>query len=56
MLNYWVPPCSADGMSDNLSDDEAGSITAHPGQSDSENPDFDFPAGSQFLEISVTRN
>ena len=56
MLNYWVPPCSADGMSDNLSDDEAGSITAHPGQSGSENPDFDFTAGSQFLEVTVTRN
>ena len=54
-LNYWVPPCSPDG-SDNITDDENGSITMHPGQSGSENPAFDFDAGSRFLEVTITRN
>jgi len=52
-LNYWVPPCGGTG---NIGDDEGGAITAHPGQSGSENPDFDFPAGSQFLELTITPN
>ncbi len=55
-LNYWVPPCSPDGNSDNITDDENGSITMHPGQSGSENPDFDFEAGSRLLEVTITRN
>lgn len=55
-LDYWVPPCSADGVSANLGDEEAGSITAHPGQSGSENANFDFAAGTQYLEVTVTRN
>lgn len=55
-LNYWVPPCSPDGSSDNITDDENGSITMHPGQSGSENPDFDFEAGSRLLEVTITRN
>lgn len=55
-LEYWVPPCSADGVSANLGDEEAGAITAHPGQAGSENPDFDFAAGTQYLEVTVTRN
>jgi hypothetical protein len=55
-LNYWVAPCSADGTSENLGDDENGSITAHPGQSGSENPNFDFAAGTEYLEVTVTRN
>lgn len=55
-LNYWVPPCSADGMSDNITDDEGGSITAHPGQSGAENPDFDFAAGTEYLQVTITRN
>ena len=54
-LNYWVPPCSPDGSSDNITDDENGSITMHPGQSGSENPDFDFEAGSRMLEVTITR-
>ena len=54
-LNYWVPPCSPDG-SENITDDENGSITMHPGQSGSENPVFDFEAGSRFLEVTITRN
>jgi len=54
-LNYWVPPCSPDG-SENLTDDENGSIMMHPGQSGSENPDFDFEAGSRLLEVTIRRN
>lgn len=52
-LDYWVGPC---GTEANIGDDENGAITAHPGQSGSENPDFDFEAGTEFLEITVTRN
>ncbi len=52
-LNYWVPPCGGTG---NIGDQEGGSITPHPGQSGSENPDFDFEAGAELLEITVTRN
>ena len=55
-LNYWVPPCSPDGESENITDDENGSITAHLGQSGSENPDFDFEAGTEYLEVTITRN
>lgn len=55
-LDYWVPPCSADGASPNIGDEENGSIVIHPGQEGSENPDFDFPAGSELLEITVTLN
>jgi len=56
MSNYWVPPCSADGVSDNLTDDENGSVMVHPGQSGSENPDFDFAAGSRLLEVTIKRH
>ncbi len=52
-LDYWVPPCGGEG---NRGDDENGSIMAHPGQSGSENPDFDFEAGTELLEVTVTRN
>lgn len=52
-LDYWVPPCGTDA---NLTDDENGSITLHPGQSGSENPVFDFDADTRLLEVSVTRN
>ena len=55
-LNYWVPPCSPDGASDNLTDDENGSITLHPGQSGSENPAFDFESGTRYLEVTITRD
>jgi hypothetical protein len=55
-LDYWVPPCSEDGQSPNSGDDENGSITPHPGQSASENSDFDFEAGTEYLEVTVTRN
>jgi len=54
-LDYWVPPCNG-GESPNLGDDENGSITAHPGQSGSENPVFDFAAGTELLEVTVSRN
>ena len=54
-LNYWVPPCNG-GESENITDDENGAIQLHPGQEGSENPIFDFPAESEFLEITVTRN
>ncbi len=53
MADYWVPPC---GSPTNLTDDENGSITPHPGQSGSENPDFDFEAGTRYLEVTITRN
>lgn len=56
MANYWVPPCSADGVSDNLTDNENGSVTLHPGQDGSENPNFDFESGSRYLEVTITRN
>lgn len=52
-LDYWVPPCGTDA---NLTDNENGSVTLHPGQSGSENPDFDFEAGTRYLEVTVTRN
>ena len=52
-LDYWVPPCGSDA---NITDDENGSITLHPGQSGSENPVFDFAEGSRFLEVTITRN
>jgi len=55
MLDYWVPPCG--GGDENIGDEENGAIAAHPGQANVlENEDFNFPAGSRFLEISVTRN
>ncbi len=54
-LNYWVPPCSPDG-SENLTDNENGSITLHPGQDGSENTDFDFEPGTRWLEVTVDRN
>ncbi len=55
-LNYWVPPCSGDAGSDNITDNEGGAIQLHPGQEGSENPVFDFPAGSELLEMTITRN
>ena len=55
-LNYWVPPCSPDGVSENITDDENGSVTLHPGQSGSENPDFDFAPGTGLLEVTITRD
>ncbi len=56
-VNYWVPPCNA-GVSDNLGDDEAGTIAAHPGQAAAEAAAaaFDFAAGSRLLEINITPN
>ena len=55
-LDYWVPPCSPDQVSLNSGDEENGAIAPHPGQTGSENSDFDFAQGSQFLEVTVTRN
>lgn len=55
-LDYWVPTCSDGSVTDNFTDTEGGVITAHPGQSGSENAAFDFEAGSEFLEITVTVN
>ena len=56
-LDYWVPLC---GSADNNTDDQGGSITAHPGQA-SESPDlatapFDFPAGTQLLQVDIIAN
>jgi len=55
-LNYWVPPCSPDMMSDNITDMEGGVITPHPGQTVGENAAFDFEAGTELLEVSIVRN
>ncbi|MFK8081839.1 MAG: spondin domain-containing protein [Granulosicoccus sp.] len=52
-LDYWVPPCGTD---ENLGDEENGAITAHPGQSGSEGTGFDFDAGTELLQITVTPN
>lgn len=53
-LAYWVPPCG--GPEGNLGDDENGSIMLHPGQSGAEDAAFDFAAGAELLEVTVTRN
>lgn len=53
MLDYWVPPCGSDA---NITDDENGSVTLHPGQSGSENSNFDFEEGTRYLEVTITRN
>jgi len=53
MLDYWVPPCGSEA---NMTDDENGLITAHPGQSGSENPAFDFEAGTELLQVQVSFN
>ena len=52
-VDYWVPPCGSDT---NLTDDENGSVTPHPGQNGAENPAFDFEAGTRYLEVTITRN
>ncbi|MDC0435364.1 spondin domain-containing protein, partial [bacterium] len=52
-LDYWVPPC---GTETNLTDQENGVITIHPGQTDAENPDFNFPVDSELLEITISVN
>lgn len=52
-LDYWVPPCGSDA---NMSDDENGAVMMHPGQSGSENPNFDFAPGTRLLEVTITRN
>ena len=52
-LDYWVAPC---GTETNITDDENGLITAHPGQSGSENPIFDFEAGTELLQVTVSFN
>ena len=53
MLDYWVPPCGSDA---NMTDDENGAVALHPGQSGSENPNFDFAADTRLLEVTITRN
>ena len=52
-LDYWVPPCGTDT---NITDQENGVITIHPGQTDAENPDFNFPVDSELLEITISVN
>ena len=46
MLDWWVSPCGTDT---NNTDDENGVIAMHPGQANAENPDFNFPGGSEPL-------
>ena len=53
MLDWWVPPC---GTETNETDDENGVITLHPGQANAENPDFNFPEGSELLEVTISVN
>lgn len=55
-LDYWVPPCSAGAVTSNLTDIEGGVITAHPGQTGAEDANFDFEAGTELLEVTVTVN
>jgi len=52
-LDYWVPPCGTDS---NVTDDENGAVSLHPGQSGSENPIFDFAPDTRLLEVTITRN
>jgi len=40
----------------NLHTDENGLIAAHPGQTGSEDPKYDFEAGATFLEVVITKN
>ena len=58
MLNYWVPPCGGPAVDagGNIGDDENGAITLHPGQAEAENPIYNFESGTEWLEITVTRN
>jgi len=58
MLNYWVSLCGGPSIENagNIGDDENGAITARSGQASAENSDFNFPAGTEFLEITVARN
>ena len=56
VLDYWVADCSSSGESPNITDDEGGAITLHPGQQGSPDPAFDFTMGSEFLQVTVTRN
>jgi len=53
-LDYWVADCG--GAEGNLGDDENGSITPHLGQAEAENPDYNFDAGAELLQVTVTRN
>ena len=39
-----------------MTDAEGGLITAHPGQSGSEDPAFDFEAGTELLQVTVSFN
>ena len=55
-LDYWVPPCSGGEITSNLTDEENGVIAAHPGQAGSQDPAFDFEAGTELLEVTVTVN
>jgi hypothetical protein len=52
-LDYWVPPCGSEA---NMTDDENGAVMLHPGQSGSENPNFDFAPDTRLLEVTITRN
>lgn len=57
-LAYWVPPCGGPSVENggNQGDVENGAISAHPGQANSEDAQFNFAAGSELLEVTVTRN
>lgn len=57
LRNNYFPngPCGGD-MGVNEHTAENGVITAHPGQSGAPDPRWDFEAGSQLLEVTITRN
>jgi len=57
-LAYWVPPCGGPSLEDggNQGDVENGVITLHPGQAAAEDAKFNFAAGAELLEVTVTRN
>ena len=53
VLDWWVLPC---GTETNNTDEENGVITLHPGQADAESEQFNFAAGSELLEITISVN
>ncbi|MDB3935271.1 CHRD domain-containing protein [Granulosicoccus sp.] len=52
-LDYWVPTCGTDI---DLTDSENGVITLHPGQANAEDAQFNFPADSRLLEMTISVN
>ena len=62
MLEYWFPGC-AQGVGNNMSDNENGLIIPHPGQpapgQDQDGrpfPEGDFGPGEELIEMTIVRN